>query len=121
MPGKIATVGMGPGTSPVLFENLVILQCDEDNGEHSFIIAYDKKTGKEVWRATRKVQASWSTPLIAKTGNGSQLITSGNELIIAYNPKTGAEIWQAKGHESNTIPTPVAGKGPDLRFCRLSR
>ena len=42
--GAIATFGMGTGTSPVLYENLVILQCDEDNGEKSFIVAVDKKT-----------------------------------------------------------------------------
>jgi len=110
-PGKIPTVGMGPGTSPVLFENLVILQCDEDNGERSFVVAFDKKTGKQVWKTERKVQASWSTPLVVNTSTGSQLITSGNELIISYDPKTGAEIWRAKGHESNAIPSPVAGKG----------
>ena len=48
--GKFGTVGMGTGTSPMLFENLVILQCDEENGRPSFIVALDKKTGKEAWR-----------------------------------------------------------------------
>lgn len=110
-PGKIATFGMGPGTSPILFENTVILQCDEDNGEKSFIVALDKKTGKEVWKTPRKVQASWSTPLIVKTAQRTELITSGNELIISYDPKTGKELWRTKGHESNAIATPVAGNG----------
>jgi outer membrane protein assembly factor BamB len=110
-PGKIASFGMGPGTSPVLFENTVILQCDEDNGEKSFIIALDKKTGKEVWKTARKVQASWSTPLIVRGAQRNEIITSGNELIISYDPKTGKEIWRTKGHESNAIATPVAGNG----------
>ena len=44
------TLGMGTGTSPVLYENLVIIQRDEDNGERSAIVAYDKRTGKEAWR-----------------------------------------------------------------------
>ncbi len=44
--GKIASYGMGPGTSPVLYQNMVILQCDEDEGKNSFITALDKKTGK---------------------------------------------------------------------------
>src|SRR5262249_7347239 len=65
-PGQIATFGMGPGTSPVLFDKMVILQCDEDNGEKSFIIALDKETGKEVWKVARKVQASWATPLVVR-------------------------------------------------------
>lgn len=110
-PGQLATFGMGPGTSPVLFENTVILQCDEDNGEKSFILALDKKTGKEVWKTPRKVQASWSTPLVVRSAERTELITSGNELIISYDPKTGKELWRTKGHESNAIGTPVAGGG----------
>jgi outer membrane protein assembly factor BamB len=110
-PGKLGTIGMGTGTSPVLFENLVILQCDEENGERSFVIAYDRKTGKEVWKTPRKVQASWSTPLLVRAAGGTQLVTSGNELIVSYDAKTGTELWQAKGHESNAIPSPVAGHG----------
>lgn len=110
-PGPVATFGMGPGTSPVLFENTVILQCDEDNGEKSFIVALDKKTGKEVWKTPRKIQASWSTPLIARGPQRTELITSGNEFIISYDPKTGKELWRTKGHASNAIATPVAGNG----------
>jgi outer membrane protein assembly factor BamB len=110
-PGHIGTVGMGPGTSPVLFEDTVILQCDEENGEKSYIAALDKKTGKEVWKTPRKVQVSWSTPLIVHGPQRIELITSGNELIISYDPKTGKELWQTKGHQSNAIPSPVAGNG----------
>jgi outer membrane protein assembly factor BamB len=110
-PGPIATFGMGTGTSPVLFENVVILQCDEDNGERSFIMALDKKTGKEVWKSPRKVQASWSTPLIVRGPQRTEMITSGNELIISYDPKTGKELWRTKGHASNAIATPLAGNG----------
>ncbi|HST12747.1 MAG TPA: PQQ-binding-like beta-propeller repeat protein [Terriglobales bacterium] len=111
LPGQVATFGMGPGTSPVLFENTVILQCDEENGDKSFILALDKKTGKEVWKTPRKVQASWSTPLLDRSAERTELITSGNELLISYDPKTGKELWRTKGHQSNAIPTPVAGNG----------
>jgi len=110
-PGPIATLGMGTGTSPVLFDNTVILQCDEDNGEKSFILALDKKTGKEVWKTPRKVQVSWSTPLIVRGPQRVEMITSGNELIISYDPKTGKELWRTKGHASNAIATPLAGSG----------
>ena len=61
----MGNIGMGPGTSPVLFEDRVILQCDEENGEKSFIMALDKKTGKQIWKTDRKIQITWSTPLIA--------------------------------------------------------
>lgn len=106
--GKLGTVGMGTGTSPILFENLVIVQCDEDNGETSFIVALDKRTGKEVWRTPRKVQVSWSTPLLVHTAKRAELVTSGTEFVIAYDPATGKELWRHKGVESNAIPSPVA-------------
>lgn len=110
-PGGIATMGMGAGTSPVLFESLVILQCDEDSGERSFLVALDKKTGREVWRTPRKVQVSWATPILVKAGNRMELVTSGNENVIAYDPATGKELWRSAGVQSNAIPSPVAGHG----------
>ena len=106
--GKLGTVGMGTGTSPLLYENLVIVQCDEENGEKSFIVALDKKTGKEVWRTPRKVQVSWSTPLLVRGAKRAELITAGTENIISYDPATGKELWRHKGVESNAIPSPVA-------------
>ncbi len=110
-PGPIATVGMGTATSPVLFEDYVILQCDEDNGEKSFVVAYHKKNGKEAWKTPRQVQASWTTPLLVRSPQRAELITSGNEFIISYDPKTGKEWWRTKGHASNAIASPVAGHG----------
>ena len=106
--GNLGTVGMGTGTSPILFENLVIVQCDEENGESSFIVALDKKTGKEVWRTPRKVQVSWATPILVRTAKRPELITSGTEFVISYDPATGKELWRHKGVESNAIPSPVA-------------
>jgi outer membrane protein assembly factor BamB len=109
--GPIATLGMGTASSPVLHENLIILQCDEDNGEKSFVVALDKTTGKQVWKNERKVQASWSSPLIVRGPQRSELVCSGNEWIVSYDPKAGKELWRAKGVESNAIPSPVAGLG----------
>jgi outer membrane protein assembly factor BamB len=106
--GKLGTVGMGTGTSPLVYENLVIVQCDEENGESSFIVGVDKKTGKEAWRTPRKVQVSWSTPLLVRTAKRAELITSGTEFVISYDPATGKELWRHKGVESNAIPSPVA-------------
>jgi outer membrane protein assembly factor BamB len=106
--GKLGTVGMGTGTSPILHDNLVVMQCDEDNGVASFIVALDKKTGKEVWKTPRKVQVSWATPILVRTARRAELITSGTEAIVAYDPATGKELWRHKGVESNAIPSPVA-------------
>jgi outer membrane protein assembly factor BamB len=106
--GKIGTVGMGTGTSPILYGNLIIVQCDEENGAASFIVGLNKKTGKEVWRTPRKIQVSWATPLLVHTAKRAELIASGNEAVIAYDPATGKELWRHKGVESNAIPSPVA-------------
>ena len=105
--GKLGNLGMGTGTSPIVYENLVIVQFDEDSGAASFIAAVDTKTGREVWRTARKIQVSWSTPLLVRTAKRTELVTSGTESIIAYDPKTGVELWRHKGVESNAIPSPV--------------
>ncbi|HYE14379.1 MAG TPA: PQQ-binding-like beta-propeller repeat protein [Pyrinomonadaceae bacterium] len=112
--GKIGTVGMGAGISPVLYENLVIVQADEENGEKSFIVGLDKKTGKEVWKTPRKVQVSWGTPILVNTGKRTELVTNGTEFIISYDPATGKELWRTKGVESNAIPSPVATASRDM-------
>jgi outer membrane protein assembly factor BamB len=107
--GNLATLGMGTATSPVVYENLVIVQADEDSGDSSFIVAFDKKTGKEAWRTPRtKIQVSWSTPLLVRTPKRAELIASGTEHVISYDPATGKELWRHKGVESNAIPSPVA-------------
>jgi outer membrane protein assembly factor BamB len=110
--GKIKTIGMGTASSPVLFDNLVILQCDEDEGKESFIAALDKATGREVWRTPRPVEVSWSTPVIVHAAGGRpELVANGNQFIVAYDPKTGKELWRTKGVESNAIHTPLVGHG----------
>ncbi|HKN84223.1 MAG TPA: PQQ-binding-like beta-propeller repeat protein [Pyrinomonadaceae bacterium] len=106
--GNLGTVGMGTGTSPILFDDFVIVQCDEENGASSFIVALDKKTGKEVWKTPRKVQVSWATPILVRGATRTELITSGTEFVISYDPATGKELWRHKGVESNAIPSPVA-------------
>ena len=106
--GGIGTMGMGVGTSPVLYGNLLILLCDQEfDGKNSFITALDKKTGNEVWRVKRQVGVSWATPVVVNTPQRAELITSGNEFIISYDPQTGKEWWRMEGLKSHAIATPV--------------
>nr|MDQ3069186.1 PQQ-binding-like beta-propeller repeat protein [Acidobacteriota bacterium] len=109
--GEIKTLGLGFATSPVLYQDVLILQCDENEGEKSFIVAFDKTSGRELWRQKRNVQGSWATPVIVRVGSRDELITLGNEFGISYDPKTGDELWRTKGVESNAIPSPVFGHG----------
>lgn len=108
---RFPTLGLGTGTSPVLFENLVIVQRDEDNGDNSAIVAYDKRTGKETWRVKRPVQISWGTPVLVSAGGRTELVANGTELVIAYDPSSGKELWRTKGVDSNAIHTPLVGHG----------
>ena len=109
--GNIAKAGMGPGTSPVLYEKLIILQVDQEMGANSAIVALDKQTGKEVWRAERTTRRSWATPLLVRTPSRVELIASGAEVVISYDPATGKELWRAPGVQSHPIPSAVAGHG----------
>lgn len=106
--GALPNMGVGDGTSPVLWKDRLILLCDEDTGEKSFVAAFDAKTGKEVWRTPRKVQVNWSTPIVVNASGHDELIIGGFETIAAYDPATGKELWHSKGLESNAVPTPVA-------------
>jgi outer membrane protein assembly factor BamB len=107
--GGVAELGVDVGTSPLLYKGLVILQCDEDNGDKSYVAAVDKRTGKEVWRVARKIEASWATPVVVRASDRDELVTAGSQWILAYDPATGRELWRLKGLESNAVPSPVAG------------
>ncbi|HEU4388509.1 MAG TPA: PQQ-binding-like beta-propeller repeat protein, partial [Blastocatellia bacterium] len=110
--GKFGKMGMGNGMSPVLYENLIILQCDqEDGGPGSFITALDKLTGKEVWRVPRTHRKTYATPLLVQTRQRTELIASGSESTVSYDPATGREFWRSEGVISQAIPSAVAGNG----------
>jgi outer membrane protein assembly factor BamB len=108
-PGVIGTMGVGIETSPILYGDLVILLCDEEEAKRSFIVGLDRKTGKEVWRTKRPVEVTFATPVVVSTGKRDELVTSGFELIIAYDPATGRELWRMRGLESNAVTTPLVG------------
>ncbi|HEY5884851.1 MAG TPA: PQQ-binding-like beta-propeller repeat protein [Pyrinomonadaceae bacterium] len=104
--GKLGTASVGYGVSPILYKDLVIMQCDE-SGMKSFVAAFNKKTGQEMWRVDRKVDVTWTSPVLVRAGNRMELVTAAAEAIIAYDPLTGKELWRHKGLESNAVPTPV--------------
>ena len=111
--GKIAKMGLGHGVSPVLHENLLILQCDQEDGgdSGSFIAAVDKRTGKEVWRVSRTHRKTWATPLLVRTPARMEVVASGAESVISYDPSTGKELWRCPGVKGHAIPSAVAGHG----------
>lgn len=107
----IIKAGLGPGTSPVIYEDLVIVLCDQEMGTGSYIAAFERATGRRMWRTERANRRSWATPLLVRAGARTELVTSGSESVIAYDPATGRELWRANGTSSHPIPSAVAGHG----------
>ena len=101
----IPTYEWGPASSPIIWKDLVILQCDTQ--ADSFIIAFDANTGKAVWKTKREEIPSWGTPTVATTSKGDELIANASNFIRGYDPRTGKELWRLGGSSKITAPTPI--------------
>ena len=100
----------GHSSSPALFEDSLILLCD--HAPASYLLAVDKRTGKEKWRADRgKGKLSYSTPLVVAGPAGPELIVNSSERIDAYDPRTGALLWFTGSTNRFPIPVPVFHDG----------
>jgi outer membrane protein assembly factor BamB len=99
----------GEGTTPALYGNYVVLVWDHQ-GE-SFIVALDKRSGKELWRVARAEADTWSTPLIVEHDGRAQVVTSGWGSVQSYDLETGKVVWHTSGLTPLTIPSPVADEG----------
>jgi outer membrane protein assembly factor BamB len=93
------------GSSPVIFENMVIVQCDVQ--KNSFLAAFDIANGKELWRTSRDDVPTWSTPSVYVSGGDAQIVVNGFRHIGGYDAKTGRELWRMKGGGDIPVPTPV--------------
>jgi outer membrane protein assembly factor BamB len=97
----------GTASSPILYKDLVIVQCDQQKG--SFVMAVDLKSGKTVWKTDRDELPSWSTPTIHMGKDRAELVTNAPNFIRGYDPDTGKELWRLGGSSRITAPTPVSG------------
>ena len=100
----------GHGSSPALHGDLLILLCDQP--ARSYLLAVDKHTGKDRWKADRgKGRASYSTPLIVDSANGAEIVVNSTERIDAYDAKTGSHLWHAAETSRFAVPSPVFHNG----------
>jgi outer membrane protein assembly factor BamB len=99
----------GPASSPILFEDLVILQVDTHLD--SFLLALDVTTGAVRWKTERDELPSWGTPTVAQADGGPELVTNGSKHVRGYDPRTGKELWRLGGSSKITAPTPVFSDG----------
>ncbi|WP_417851902.1 PQQ-binding-like beta-propeller repeat protein [Thalassoglobus sp.] len=110
---------VGPGSSPFIYKNLLILICD--GVDKQYVMALDKTTGETVWKTDRPEmdapdgnrKKSFDTPIYVKDRLGrEQLICMGSQWVVAYEPKTGNEIWKVShGKGFSVVPRPVVGNG----------
>lgn len=91
----------GPGSSPVLWNDLVIVTCDGTDVQ--YVIALDKQTGKTRWKTERSAdfanvipdfRKAYSTPLVADIAGRPVLISTGAHSAYGYEPASGQELWR---------------------------
>ncbi|MGH9219824.1 MAG: PQQ-binding-like beta-propeller repeat protein [Vicinamibacterales bacterium] len=99
----------GPASSPIIWNGLVIVQCDTQ--ADSFLLALNAETGETVWKTDRQELPSWGTPTIVNTPAGPELVTNASNFVRGYDPKTGRELWQLGGSSKITAPTPIFAGG----------
>jgi outer membrane protein assembly factor BamB len=111
----------GPGSSPILFENLLITHYD--GFDYQYVVALDKETGDIIWKVDRDVDyetdngdimKAFATPLIIEVAGQPQLISPTSKATIAYDPRTGKEIWRVRYEEFSATARPLFGH--DLVF-----
>jgi len=109
---------VGPGSSPVLYQNLLVLV--RDGRDAQYVAALDTRTGKEAWRTDRPpinvsnpdLKKSFVTPLLVNVAGQVQLISPGAHWVVSYAPGTGREIWRARHGNGFSIGScPVFGDG----------
>jgi outer membrane protein assembly factor BamB len=99
----------GPASSPIIWNGLVIIQCDTQ--ADSFLIALSAETGETVWKTDRQELPSWGTPTIVTTPAGPELVTNASNFVRGYDPETGRELWRLGGSSKITAPTPIFASG----------
>ncbi len=93
-------------SSPVLYENLVIVNGDHDGD--AYVVALDRQTGETVWRVEREHKTrSYVTPIIREVGGRVQMVMSGSKSIVSYNPSNGERHWEIDGPTEQFVASMV--------------
>jgi len=117
--GLVGHSSYGFGSSPTIFRDVVIVQCDTNldrkpgAAPSSFIAAYDLATGAERWRTSRQEDtvSSFGTPVVYEDAGRTMIIANGGQRARGYDPLSGREVWSLAAPASIVTPTPVIGHG----------
>ena len=101
------TSGWGSSNSPVLYKDLVIINASI---ESQSLIALNKNTGNEVWRAM-KISSSWNTPVLVDATGGAEIVLSDNNAVMGFDPADGKELWRVGGFGDYVCASVVTHKG----------
>jgi outer membrane protein assembly factor BamB len=100
---------VGMAASPLLYKDKLIVPMD--NSGDSFLAAIDVKTGKNAWKAERKQDINWVTPVIRETGGTAEVLFPQGGDLIAYNAETGERLWSHKATGFGGIPSASVADG----------
>ena len=99
----------GNGGSPIIVNDKLVLTCD--GGSDPYTLALDLKTGKEIWRTVRGVEAdkqfSFATPQLIEVDGQQQIISPGSNVVQALSPADGKVIWFIRYDGFSVVPRPV--------------
>lgn len=101
------THGFGTGSSPILFEDLVIINASVESNS---LIALAKRTGERVWK-TDDIRRAWNTPLVVTANAEPELVVAMKDYFVGYNPYDGSELWRADGIEDYICPSVIEHDG----------
>lgn len=98
----------GATGSPLLVgERIVMIQ---DHDANSYLAAYDKQTGRQLWKTLRpNAKRNYCSPVVWNTPGGNQIVIAGSAMVVGYDLETGQEIWTVRGISRVVDSTPVAG------------
>ncbi len=100
--------GYGTGSSPAVHGNRLYITNDHEG--QSYLVALDKATGKEIWKADRDEPTTWSTPYVWEHEDRTEIVTVGRNNVRSYD-LDGKVLWQLSKLSSLAIPTPFATGG----------
>jgi outer membrane protein assembly factor BamB len=101
--------GWGTAASPALHDGRLYIV--NDNEQHSYIAAFDARTGAQVWRTDREGEGSnWSTPFVWHNDQRTEIVTTGTKKVRSYDT-SGRLLWELAGMTSIHAVTPVASHG----------